>query len=143
MEKGIRFKVIWFDVDVTEMTVECSNGRFQGTAEIYLSHDEHLDIASVLSGFPSCVSDSRTIEVGTFNPAHADGGLRVEFRCADSSGHVLADIKLRGDGCEALGEVESVALRLRLEPSAIDSFVQQLKTMNMMIGAGAFLTAAI
>jgi hypothetical protein len=143
MEKGIRFEVIWFDEDVTEIMAECSNGRFQGTAGIYLARNEHLDIANVFSGFPSCVNDSRTIEVGTFNPAHAGGGLRVELRCADSSGHVLADIKLRGHDCSALGEVESVALRLHLEPASIDLFVQQLKTMKVTAGAGAFLTAAI
>ena len=143
-EKGIRLEVIWFDADVTEVMVQCSNGRFEGTAGIYLSHNEHLDIARVvLGGFPSRINDSRTIEVGTFNPAHADRGLRVEQRCADSSGHVLADTQLRGDGCKVLGEVESVALRLRVEPAAIDSFVQQLKTMNVAVGARAFLTGAI
>ena len=143
MENGIRFEVIWFDVDVTEIVVECSNGRFQGTADIYLAHDEHLDIARVLSGFRSSVQDSKIIEVGTFNPAHADGGLRIELRCADSTAHVLADIKLRGDGCKALGEIESVALRLRLEPASIDAFVRQLKTMNVVVGASAFLPEAI
>ena len=81
--------------------------------------------------------------IGTFNPAHAGGGLRVELRCSDSSGHVLADLKLRSDGCKALGEIESVALRLRLEPAAINSFVQQLKAMKVEIGSGAFLVAGI
>jgi hypothetical protein len=143
MENGIRLEVIWFDVDVTEVIVECSNGRFAGAAEIYLAHNEHLDIANLLSGFPSSVSDSRTIEIGTFNPAHADGGLRVELRCADSSGHVFADVRLKGDGCKALGEIESVALRLRVEAAAIDSFVQQLKALKVEIGAGASLRAGI
>src|SRR4051812_38894382 len=86
MQNGIRFGVIWFDVDATVVVVECSNGRFAGVAEIYLAPNGHLDIANLLSGFPSSVSDSRTIEMGTFNPAHADGGLRVELRCAHSSG---------------------------------------------------------
>lgn len=80
---------------------------------------------------------------GMVNPAHADGGLRIELRCADFTGHVLADVKLRGDGCKALGEIESVALRLAFEPAAIDAFVHQLKTMNVAVRASAFLPAAI
>lgn len=143
MENGIRFEVIWFDVDLTEILVQCSNGRFHGTAQLYLAHDKHLHLASVLKGFPSSVHDSKTIEVGTFNPTHAGGGLRIELRCADSTGHVLADVKLRGDVCKSLGEIESVALKLCLEPAAIDTFVNQLETMGATVGASAFLSAEI
>lgn len=143
MREGLTLKILWFEVDAIKVTVSCSNGHFKGSIEIYLGHDEILEFASSLSGFPSTVSDVRVLELGTFNPTHAGGGLRTKFHCADSSGHVVADVQLRGDECEKLGEIESVALRLRLEPASIDSFVQQLKTMNITVGALAFLTAAV
>jgi hypothetical protein len=137
------FEVIWFDQDLVEIIVRCSNGYFAGTAEIYVSHDQLSELADALHGFPSSVSDIRNIELGTFNPDHADGGLKMRVYCTNSSGNASADIKVRGDGCKKLGEVESVALRMRIEPAAIDSFVQQLKAMNAAIGATAFLAMAI
>jgi hypothetical protein len=137
------FEVIWFDQDLVEIIVRCSNGYFAGTAEIYVSREQLSELADALHGFPSSVSDIRNIELGTFNPDHADGGLKMRVYCTNFSGNAGADIKLRGDRCKELGEVESVALRMRIEPSAIDSFVQQLKAMNATIGATAFLALAI
>jgi hypothetical protein len=139
---GINFEVIWFDQDVIEVVASCSNGYFSGRAEIYLSHDDLSHLADSLRGFPSKISDSRKVELGTFNPNHADGGLKMKFYCTDSSGHAVAEIKLRGDGCEALGEPESVALRVPIEPAGVDSFVRQLMTIDCTIGAGACLPMA-
>jgi hypothetical protein len=137
VENGIYLEVIWFDQDVIEIVLSCSNGRFSGQAEIYLSHDGLLEFAGRLRGFPQSVSDSRTFELGTFNPSHADGGVRMKFSCRDSTGRAVVEIRLRGDACEALGEPESVALRIRIESAAIDSFVQQLAAVDSTIGAGA------
>jgi len=142
-ENGIRLEVIWFDQDVIEIVLNCSNGRFSGQAEIYLSHSDLSEFADGLSGFPQSVSDSRNFELGTFNPRHADGGIRMKFTCPDSTGRAVVEIRLRGDACEALGEPESVALRIPIEPAGIDSFVKQLTAVENTIGAGALLPMAI
>ena len=142
MEKGIKFEVIWFDQDVIEVALSCSNGCFSGRAEIYLSHDDLSDLPGSLRGFPASVGDARKIELGTFNPKHADGGVKMHLYCSDSSGHAVLEIQLRGDGCKALGEVESVALRMPIEAAGVDSFVQQLIVMNSTIGASAALPMA-
>ena len=89
------------------------------------------------------MSDSRNFELGTFNPSHADGGIRMKFICQDSTGRAVVEIRLRGDACEALGEPESVALRIPIEPAGIDLFVQQLAAVANTIGAGALLPMAI
>jgi len=106
LEKGISWEVIWFDFDqnLIEIAFACSNGYFCGTCEIYLSRDE---LADALHGFPSSGSDNRSVELGTFDPKYADCGVRMNFYCSDSRGHSIAEIKLRGDGCKVLGEVES------------------------------------
>ena len=58
-------------------------------------------------------------------------------------GHAAVDLKLRGDGCKALGEMESVALRIPIEAASVDSFVAQIKRMDMEeIGATARLDMA-
>lgn len=142
MEKGINFEIIWFDQDVIEVVLTCSNGHFSGWAEIYLSHDDLPELADALRGFPSGVSDTRQIELGTLDPNYANGGARIQFYCSDSSGHAVLEIQLRGDRCKALGEVESVALRMPIEAAGVDSFVHQLVLMKSTIGASASLPMA-
>ena len=115
MENGINLKVIWFDEveDLLEMVFSCSNGFFAGQAEIYVSREDLAEFADVLARFPSRPDDSRDFELGTFNPDHADGGARLHFFCTDASGHAVVEVKLRGDACRAIGEMQSVALRDR------------------------------
>ena len=133
---------MWMDQDVLEFLFSCSNGRFSGHAEIYLSHDKLSELAEGLSGFPSHTKDSRDFELGTFNPDHADGGIRMHFCCTDSLGHAVVEVKLRGDASKGLGELESVALRIPIQAAAIDSFVSQIKQMENLVGATAYLQMA-
>ena len=123
MEGGIEFEVVWSDQYVSQLQFTCSNGRFSGSASIYVNHDDLRKMAEVLRGFPSHAADIRNVELGTFNPDHADGGIRRHFYCWDSVGHAAVDIQLRGDACIALGEPESVALRIPVEAAAVDSFI--------------------
>ena len=143
LEGGIEFEVVWSDQDVSQLEVRCSNGRFSGSASIYINHDDMSKMAEVLNGFPSRAADTRNFELGTFNPNHADGGIRMHFYCRDSVGHAAVDIQLRGDACIALGEPESVALRIPVEAAAIDSFLAQVAAMDTNeIGATACLHKA-
>jgi hypothetical protein len=143
VKDGIEIEIIWLDVDVLEILLNCSNNCFSGQAEIYLSHDGLSNIADKLSGFPSHPKDSRDFEIGTFNPGHADGGARMHFQCTDSVGHSVVEVKLRGGACKGMGEVQSVALRIPVHAAAIDSFVSQVKQMEKEIGATAYLQMAI
>ena len=140
---GINIEIIWFDQDVVECQFSCSNGRFSGVAGIYLSHDGLSEMADGLKGFPAAPTDVRELELGTFNPKHADGGVRLRCSCEDSVGHGVIEVRLRGDRCEGLGQPESVALFLPVEAAAIDSFVMQLRSMDTeQIGTAAFLAMA-
>ena len=81
--------------------------------------------------------------MGTFNPNHADGGVRLCCYCKDSLGHSVIEVRLRGDACKDMGEPESVALLLPVEAAAIDLFVTQVRAMDTgQIGAAAFLAMA-
>ena len=143
MKRGIEFTVVWSDQDVINFRVRCSNGRFCGDANIYFGHDDLPKMIEALSGFPSHAADFRTLEFGTFNPNHADGGIRMHFFCRDSAGHAAVDVGLRGDARIALGEVESVALRINVEAAAIDSFLLQVGNVDPIeIGATACLDMA-
>ena len=142
MENGIKVEVIWFDQNSIEYLISCSNGYFSGQSEIYLAKENLRKFADALAGFPSSAADCREFELGTFNPDHADGGLKLRFYCLDSVGHAAVDVKLRGDACKALGEVESVALRIPVLAAGIDAFVSQIRTLNEEVGATAHLETA-
>lgn len=142
LDCGINLEVIWFDQDIVEVLFTCSNGYFAGGAEIYLSHDDLPSLVEALRGFPSDGADTRLCEFGTFNPANAAGGVRMNFYCSDSAGHAIVEVKLRGDGCKALGEVESVALRIAVEPAGVDAFLAELAAMPIAFGARASLPMA-
>lgn len=140
LKAGLQVEVIWFDQYVVQYEFRCSNGRFSGHANIYLGHDDLANMAEALRGFPARGDDSRDFELGTFDPQYADGGIRMHFYCRDSRGHAAVDVQLRGDACKALGEIESVALRIPIEPAGVDSFVTQVKQMDAnQIGALACL----
>ena len=140
---GIEIEVVWSDQDVIKCQFRCSNGRFSGVAEVYMSHDDLPGIVAALKGFPSSATDSRDLELGTFNPAHADGGVRLHCYCKDSVGHAVIEVKLRGDACKSLGELESVALILPVEAASVDSFLTQVRAIEAdRIGASAFLPMA-
>ncbi len=140
MENGINIKVIYFDQEAIEVVLACSNGYFSGQAEIYLSHDGLSKFADALNGFPSSPNDSREIRLGALDESYADGGVLLNFRCRDSLGHAVVEIKLRGDGSKGFGELESVALRIPIEPAAIDVFTDQLRQMDPTNGVIAFLS---
>ena len=100
-------------------------------------------MADQLNGFPSKADDCRDVELGTFEANYADGGIRMHFHCLDSVGHAAVDVQLRGDACKAMGEVQSAALRIRVEAAGIDSFLVQVRGIDTgQIGASAYLKMA-
>jgi len=144
VENGISLEVIWFDEveDLLEVVFRCSNGHFSGQAEMYVTSDVLSKLVKALRGFPSRPDDFRDFEMGTFNPKHADGGARMHFYCSDAAGHAVVEVKLRGDACNGVGEVESVALRIPIQAASIDNFIQQLGALGKAVGASAFLQQA-
>jgi hypothetical protein len=142
MEDGIEIKVIWFDQDVIEVLFRCSNGDFAGQTEIHLGYDDVPKMADSLSRFPTSTTDVHDLEIGTLDPKGAEGGVRMHLYCRDSSGHAVLELKLRGDDCKAIGEVESVALRIPVEAAAIDSFIRQLRAMDKTVSGSACLRMA-
>ena len=143
MKSGIEFKIVWFDQDVVELRVSSSNDRFSGQASLYLGRGRLCAMADRLQGFPSNSTDYCDLELGTFNPNHAGGGVQMHFYCLDMAGHAAVDVKLRLDACKTMGEVGSVALRIPVEAAAIDSFAIQVRAMDEeQIGATAHLESA-
>lgn len=66
----------------------------------------------------------------------------MHFYCRDAAGHAVVEVKLRGDACNGMGEVEWVALRIPIQAAAVDNFIRQLKALGKTVGASAFLQQA-
>ena len=140
--RGIEFEVVWFDQEVIQCQVTCSNGPFRGATKIYLAHDDLSKAAETLSGFPSNIKDSRDVQLGTFESKMAGGGISMSFRCVDSVGHAVVIVRLRADGCKGPNEPESVCLYIPVEAGSIDSFVTKARATNDPKGAKAYLHMA-
>ncbi len=140
--RGIEFEVVWFDQDVVEYRVVCSNGSFTGTAEIYLNHDDLQSVANALSGFPSSTTDLREVNLGASLSAMSGTGISISFFCVDSVGHAIAFVKLKTDSGKVLSEPQFVSLYVPVEAGAIDSFVQQARSVRDTKGAKAYLHMA-
>jgi hypothetical protein len=138
---GIKIIVVSGDIDVLDCLLACSNGRFSGESRMYLSHDDPSNMADALAGFPRHPSDYRDFSLGADDPKYAGGGVRMHFFCMDMAGRAAVDVKLRHDG-NLQGEVESVALRIPLEAAAIDSFVEQLRKLDLTSAFNAHLSMA-
>jgi len=121
--RGIEFEVVWFDKDVIEYQITCSNGSFCGTTKMYLGYDDLSKAADELNGFPANVKDLRHVQFGSFDPKIAGGGIDMNFYCVDSAGHAVVLARIWSDRCKGMGEAESAALYIPVEPGAIDSFV--------------------
>jgi hypothetical protein len=140
--RGIEFEVMWRDQDAIEYQVRCSNGSFCGDVKMYSGHDGLPKVAEILTGFPLDAKDSRTVELGTFEPGMAGGGIHMKFYCVDSVGHAAVLAKVRADGCIAMGEAQSVCLCIPVEAGTIDSFVTQARSVGSKVGAKAYLHMA-
>ena len=140
--RGIEFEVVWFDQDVIEYLVTCSNGLFRGATRMYLAHDDLSKTAKTLSGFPSNIKDSRDVQLGAVEPKMAGGGISMSFRCVDSVGHAVVLVRLRADGCNGPNEPESVCLYIPVEAGSIDSFVAKAQSIDNSNGAKAYLQMA-
>jgi hypothetical protein len=140
--RGIEFEVVWFDQDVIQCPVTCSNDPFRGTTKIYLAHDDLSKTAETLRGFPSSIKDSRDVPLGAFEPKMAGGGISISIRCVDSVGHAGVLVRLRADGCKGPNGPESVCLYIPVEAGSIDSFVTEARSINGTKGAKAYLHMA-
>jgi hypothetical protein len=142
MNLGIKIEIDWFDDDVICLRFQSSNGRFSGENALYVTHSDLCDMGKTLQGFPQSPTDYRDLELGTFIPTNAGGGVKLHFSCIDKAGHAKVDIKLRADGCKNLGDLDSVSFSIPVEPAAIDFFVSQIMNMEIYIGNSVELQMA-
>jgi hypothetical protein len=134
---SLKLEVVWKDEHMQELRLSAANTNFAGQVSFYVSHDEPAVLAKHLEGFPNNEDDVREYELGGANlPGY--GGARIRLYCKDWSGHLALQITIYKNPLDK-DCVESATVRLLSEPSAIDRFVDELKSMQANVGDVAAL----
>jgi hypothetical protein len=133
MDKGIKLRLIWEDVHLLQITLSAWNGEFGGSTEMYLSHGELIEAASVLEGFPQSPKDERTLKLGDFRP-DGFGGTDLRFYIKDLAGHPWVKASLHTKDHD-----QTVTLHAPFELAALDSFVSEMKKIEDEMYSTAFL----
>jgi hypothetical protein len=125
MEVGFKFEDIYRDADVLEVRVSGWNGAFGGVADIYMGSGRLGEVATLLQGFPSSVTDNREFTLGAFGGEFAGGGINLRFRTCGGAAPVVVESRIEANSDSAAPR-QSVVLVLPTEAAAIDSFVEEL-----------------
>jgi hypothetical protein len=162
MDTGIQIQTIWCDADVTEILVSAWNGAFGGATRIYVGIGALKEAAEQLRGFPSAPTDTREVTFGQFDlgPVRVGqtdlnvfaSGISMRFYCVNGAGHAYLDLRLQSDNREGTslgpGErpgrtIQTVALVMRIEATAVDTFVQELLRLEANHSGAARLKALV
>jgi hypothetical protein len=138
---GVRISIVDVDEHLLKMRVQASNGIFSGQADLYADSEEIGEFANALRGFPDRNRRSCEFQLGNVDPGYAGGSVCFRFRCVDSSGHVLAGVRLRTEPLPDNDECETAGFFIAVEPAAIDSFVGELERVKAEAGQTAALSA--
>jgi hypothetical protein len=138
MTSGLHLKYLYHDNDIIEVQVFVGNGRFCGTANVYVGIGQLSEAASLLQGFPQQSSDRREVIFGAFGRNYAGGGVRLRFYCKDSAGHAVVEATIEADH---IGEepAESAVVLANIEPASLDLFVPQLRLLEANFSGTASL----
>jgi hypothetical protein len=134
MDTGFRLEVIWNDNDVFKVRVSAWNGAFGGSADTYVAIGGLTGAAAKLEGFPLQPSDVRELQFGAFGPEWAGGAANMCFYCKDAAGHSVVEARIESDQLRdhrGASQVQSVSLFVPIEANAVDSFVSDLRRLEI------------
>lgn len=162
MDTGIQIQTIWCDADTTEILVSAWNGTFGGATRIYIGIGALKEAAEQLRGFPSAPTDTREVTFGQFDlgPVRVGqtdvnvlaSGISMRFHCLNGAGHAHLDLRLQSDNREGTSvgygnrpgrTIQTVALVMRIEANAVDTFVQELMRLEVTHSGAALLKALV
>lgn len=104
--------------------VAASNSSFSGAALVWGYAENFEELANVLKGFPQTTLSKVLKNFGS----PSVGLCELEFCCIDGSGHAVVWVKLESEyPVHPSSRHESISMCIRIEPSAVDVFVQELR----------------
>jgi hypothetical protein len=137
---GLQFCYLYHDIDVIELRISVGNGRFSGSADVYVATGRLLEVCAALKGFPSNSDDERDLRFGAFGSRAACGGVRLQLKCKDLAGHPMIRATIE-DGYNGREDTESSIVFIDFEPGALDDFVVALRRLEVQLKGCAELRA--
>jgi len=130
-------EVIWKDEHMFELKVNCSNGRYSGTTEVYETKESLLPFVNLLDGYP--FQGGELIHECGKQDSYAFFKMRL-YKIG-VTGIVGVQINLEENVATEYRKEEKHKLEMELivEPNAIDSFQKELKTLAMTESGTAIL----
>lgn len=138
---GFELEVIWFDDDLLELRATASNGQFYGQTTFYAALDEAKKFASAIAGFPTSIGDVREYEFGSTGLS-GYGGAKIRLSCKDGRGHLTANISIHELSTNNDKNIQSAVVVLCSDPASIDTFVEELRRLQLTVGEKARLSNA-
>jgi hypothetical protein len=136
------------------------NGTFGGVTRIYVGIGALKEAAEQLCGIPKSPAyirevafgqiDLKPVRVGQSNVDVFASGISMRLYCASGVGHADLDLRLQSDDREGTsvrpGErpgrtIQPVSLVMRIEPTAVDTVVQELLRLEATQAGAANLRA--
>lgn len=129
------------DPDYVLVHVAAADGAFAGATSVYAPPNAFRALAAELRGFPARTADTRELILGSFDPEHAGGAVRLIFRTTDGAGHsaLEAEIEDKHWGMP----LRRVSVRFPIEAAAVDRFVHALAELPMLPGQCVMLRGAV
>ena len=133
---------MWFDEHMLELAFSARSSKFAGQTSFYAGLDEAERFAKHIEGFPSSADDSREYEFGG-STVSGYGGAKLRLTCKDGTGHLIVQATIyRTSDSKPIRVAESATIEFASVPSAVDSFVEDLRRMRVQIGDIAVLHRA-
>ena len=129
METGFNFEVY------TETLMCCKSVSQDGMEPLAESPTSTVgigrlgEVATLLQGFPSSVTDNREFTLGAFGGEFGGGGVSLRFGTCGGAARVVVESRIEADSDSAALR-QSVALVMPTEAAAIDSFVEELRCID-------------
>lgn len=134
-DPGFQARVLTDDDDVLKLAISGSNGAFSGSAEVYEAVGHLRATANLLDGFPQSVNDARTVELGS----SVHGKVSLRFICRGAAARTFVEVRI-DLGANHIGTVEQVCFTARVEASAVDTFVADLRGLTAEKRGAAYLS---
>jgi hypothetical protein len=115
---------LWHDGDgLTRYRLQLANDCFSARTTTWGKDDQHLALASTLSGFPAAPTSEVIFRFGT----PGTGTCQLQFVCLDGTGHLGLWAHIEAEDAANNGQHERGSLFMRCDPAGVDSFIASLR----------------
>lgn len=129
VKRFLRLEIIWKDEHMFELKVDCNNGRYSGTTEVYDTNYTLLPFAKSLKDYPYGGGE----RIHRCGEEDSHSFFEMRFYQIGTSGIVGVEVKMEANVATQYRPEEKDKLKLELivEPNAIDIFQKELETLAL------------